>query len=89
MTDKKNQAGIALGVLFGLMHTLWIIAVGAGFGKSLVNTFESSHFLSSTYSVTSFDPATAGLGIIGAAATGYIIGWIFMYLYTFTGRKLD
>lgn len=89
MTDNKKQAGIALGALFALMHTLWVAAVGLGFGQTIINVLESGHFLSLTYSTTTFEPVSAGLGIISAAATGYAIGWIFVYLNDFVGRKLD
>lgn len=87
--SSRNQAGIALGALFGLMHTLWVAVVGAGFGQSVVDALESGHFLSSNYSVTSFDPVTALGGIIGAVVSGYVIGWLFIYIYSFTGKKLD
>lgn len=87
--SDRRQAGITLGALFGLMHTLWVTAVGLGFGQTIINALESGHFLSSTYSTTSFEPITAILSIIGAAVTGYIIGWIFIYIYNFTGKKLD
>lgn len=87
--SSKNQAGIALGALFSLMHTLWVATVALGVSQSIVDLLESGHFLSSTYSTTAFDPVTAVAGIIGAGVTGYIIGWIFVYLYNLTGRKLD
>jgi Na+-translocating ferredoxin:NAD+ oxidoreductase RnfD subunit len=86
---NRNQAGIALGALFGLMHTLWVAAVGAGIGQPIVDALESGHFLSSNHSVTAFDPVTALTGIIGAVITGYIIGLTFIYIYNFTGKKLD
>ena len=86
---NRNQTGIALGALFGLMHTLWVTAVGLGFGQPVVDALESGHFLSSKYSVTMFDPVTALAGIVGAVIAGYIIGWTFIYIYNFTGKKLD
>lgn len=89
MAKERNQAGIALGTLFGLMHTLWVAAVGAGFGQPIINTLESGHFLSSNYTNNPFDPITAILGIVGAAVSGYIIGWIFIYIYNFTDRKFN
>lgn len=89
MKDKKNQAGIALGALFGLMHTLWVVVVGLGFGQSVLNALEAGHFITSNYSITGFDPMTAVFGIMGAGITGYLIGWTFIYTYNFTGKKLD
>lgn len=86
---NRNQAGIALGALFGLMHTLWVATVGLGFGQTVVDALESGHFLSSNYSVTAFNPVTALAGVAGAVIAGYIIGWIFIYIYNFTGKKLD
>lgn len=87
--SNRNQTGIALGALFGLMHTLWVAAVGMGFGQPVVKMLESGHFLSSNYSTTAFNPLTAVIGIIGAVIAGYVIGWVFVYIYNFTSKKLD
>lgn len=84
---NRNQTGIALGALFGLIHTLWVVAVGAKFGQSILNALEAGHFVTSNYSINGFDPMTAVLGIIGAGITGYLIGWSFAYIYNFTGKK--
>lgn len=88
MAGQRSQAGIALGALFGLMHALWVTAVGLGFGQSIIDALKSWHFISSTHSTTVFEPVTAVVGIIGAAVAGYIIGYTFIYIYNFTGRKL-
>lgn len=87
--SNRRQTGIALGALFGLIHALWIAAVGLGFGQPVLDALESGHFLSSGYSVTAFDPATALTGVTGAVIAGYAIGWVFAYTYGFTGEKLD
>lgn len=71
------------------MHSLWVAGVGLGFGQPIVKALESGHFLSSNYSVTSFDPVTALTGIAGAVIAGYVIGWTFTYIYNFTDKKLD
>lgn len=89
MTRKARQTGITLGTLFGLMHALWVAAVGLGLGQPIVNMLESGHFLSSSYTVTAFEPVTALTGILGAAISGYAIGWLSVYIYRFTGKKLE
>ncbi|MFB6190964.1 MAG: hypothetical protein ABEJ64_00895 [Candidatus Nanohaloarchaea archaeon] len=89
MTGNRNQAGIALGALFGLLHAAWVTSVAAGSGQSLLTVLEAWHFLSSGYTITAFDPVTAVAGVIGATVTGYLIGWVFTYMYDLTGEKLD
>lgn len=86
---SRNQTGIALGVLFGLMHTLWVAVVSAGFGQQVIDALESGHFLSSAYSITAFNPVNSLTGIAGAFVAGYIIGWIFVKIYNLAGKKLD
>lgn len=89
MAKERNQAGIALGTLFGMIHALWVLAVSEGLGQPIIHILESWHFLSSNYTTTSLDPVTAISGIIGAAVSGYIIGWIFIYIYNLADRKFN
>ncbi len=87
--NDGNTAGISLGTVFAAMHLLWITAVWAGIGQPVVDAVESAHFLSSTYTVSAFDPLTALLGIAGAFITGYATGWAFVYIHDLTGRKAN
>ncbi|MCJ7428790.1 MAG: hypothetical protein MUP66_00190 [Candidatus Nanohaloarchaeota archaeon QJJ-5] len=89
MTDKRKRTGITVGILFGLTHALWVGAVVSGAGQTIIDALEAGHFLSSTYTTTTVEPMTAGAGILGAGITGYMIGWIGIYIYDMTGRYLD
>lgn len=78
---NRNQAGLALGLLFAAMHALWVAAVGIGVGKPFLNWLHGLHFVSNPYTVTAFDPVTAAVGIVAAFISGYVIGWAFAFAW--------
>lgn len=88
MSDmKKNQAGLALGTLFGACHTLWVVAVGLGFEGIFLDWLHSIHFVTSPYTVTGFNLVTGLVGIVGAFVAGYVIGWVFAWIWNWLGKQ--
>lgn len=86
-TINRQQAGISLGALFGVLHLAWILSAAVA-GNAFIRSVESMHFLSTTYTTTAFNPLTAVSGLFGAVVAGYVIGWIFAYIYNETGEAL-
>ena len=89
MVDElnKNHIGLTLGSIFGLMHLLWVIVVGLGFGQSLANFWHSMHFLTDMHTFAGFSFGTAVLGVIMAFVSGYVIGFVFAALWNWLGEK--
>ena len=81
MMKRRNLTGLTLGILFGLMHTVWVSLVGLGLAQPVIDGLESWHFISSQYTVTGFDGVTALLGVIAAFISGYVIGWTYTAFY--------
>lgn len=85
---NKNQAGLALGSIFGLCHGLWAVTVGLGAGKGLLDWFASIHFLSSPFTVTGFSLGAAVTGIAVAFVAGFLTGWIFAWIWNWLDERL-
>lgn len=85
---NPNQAGLTLGILFAILHILWIIAIGIGFGQRLVDWAHSIHFVECQHTILSVSAGTAIIGIITAFISGYILGWLFAVLWNWFGKKI-
>lgn len=82
---RKHTVGLALGSLFGLMHIAWLLAVSGGYGDALIGWVETFHFLSNIGQVSGAEMTanTVVIGVLGAAASGYVVGWVFGWLWNF------
>lgn len=78
---NSNRAGLALGTLFAIFHFIWLILIGINFGQTSANIWHSMHFISDMHTIEAFSFGTALIGLILAFVAGYVIGWLFAYLY--------
>ncbi|MBI4135474.1 hypothetical protein HY477_01955 [Candidatus Uhrbacteria bacterium] len=88
MQFNKNQAGLTLGTLFGLMHLLWVVVVGAGVGQEMANFWHAKHFLTDMHALGGFNLGLAIVGVILAWVSGYVVGWVFAALWNWFGAKV-
>lgn len=91
MTDTNmswNRAGLSLGLLFAAMHAAWLVLVAAGLAEPALNLMLEAHLVAFQYSALPFDPVTAILGVLGAFASGYVIGAAFAFLWNLSGNYL-
>lgn len=87
-TISWNRAGISLGTLFALMHAAWLVLVGAGVSNQVISAVAEAHFLAFQYATVQLELATAILGILGAFASGYLLGAAFAVIWNLTGDYL-
>jgi ABC-type sulfate transport system permease component len=85
---SKNQAGLAVGIFFGIMHLLWVILVGTGLAQALANYTHSIHFVTDQHAIGAFSFGTAIIGLVLALITGYVAGWVFALIWDWTEKKL-
>lgn len=85
---NKNQTGLTLGTLFGLMHLLWVLAVGLGLGQGVADYWHQKHFVTDMHTLGAFGISNAIIGIVLALISGYIIGWVFAALWNWFGTKV-
>ena len=86
MADKKvslNRAGLTIGIVSAILHTLWAIGIGLGLSGVWI---KGLHFLDIQTSLTAFNLGTAIIGIIGAFISGYVIGWVLAAIWNWSSR---
>jgi hypothetical protein len=90
MADEinKNQLGLTLGILFTIMHILWIIVVLIGWGKSIADWLHSVHFFGDAHTIIPVSLGVSLIGIIAAFISGYVTGWVFAAIWNLVGEKL-
>lgn len=84
---NKNHVGLTLGILSGLGHLLWVLAVAIGLGQKLLAWSLSMHFITDGKVTGEPTFGLAVLGVIYAFVCGYIIGWIFATVWNWVGKK--
>jgi len=84
---NNNTAGFSLGILFGIMHLVWIALVGFGAGQSVANWSYGMHFMPGMRQVMGFEFGRGALGVILAIIFGYVVGYIFAVLWDFFDKK--
>lgn len=63
-------------------HVIWSAMVALGFAQTYVNWMLGMHFISApTVTIGAFDIATAITLIISVAVIGYIVGWVFAFVW--------
>ncbi len=78
---NKNSAGLSLGIIFLAVHIIWFIAVGLGFGKEFLSWIIGTHFITLNIQITEFGIISAVFTLVRAFIAGYIIGWLFVFIY--------
>jgi len=78
---NKNKVGLSLGIIFLLLHLIWILAVMGGFAEIILAWWNSSHFINMDFTITTFKIITAALTLFRAFIGGYLIGWLFAFIY--------
>ncbi len=87
-SQRTNQTGITLGLLFALMHTAWLVLVATGTAGPVMRAIEQVHFVTVQHTILDISITTAITGILGAFIAGYIIGATTAIIWEKTGQML-
>ena len=89
MAEKMNanRTGLTVGIWAALLHALWAIVVAIGLGESAINWIMPLHFINLTASVFAFTLINAVLLIIAGFVGGYVMGWLFAFIWNFLGKR--
>jgi len=82
-----NKTGLALGLLFGILHLGWAILVLLGLAKPLMDWILGLHFLSIEYRLLGFDWIIAILLVLVTFVIGYIAGCVFALIWNWVHKK--
>jgi hypothetical protein len=78
---NKNAVGLVLGLLMALVHLCWLILVGIGLAKPLVDLTLWLHHYSLSYSILPLSLVPAVGLLILTFVVGYVFGWVFAALW--------
>lgn len=85
---NKNNIGLSLGIIFLIVHVVWFVILASGLGQQFISWMIEGHFIKSNVEVIEFKLFTALLTLLRAFIFGYVIGWLFSFIYNkFEVRK--
>lgn len=84
---NKNVMGLTVGLFLCLVHLLWIILIGVGAAKVLLDKILSMHCLEISYIITALSWKKA-VGLLAFTfVVGYVIGWALVAFYNLLNKK--
>lgn len=78
---NKNKVGLTLGLFSAFLHLIWSFLVYFEIADNLISKWYTNHFVSLTITITEFSFTKAILLILQTFITGFIIGWLFAFIY--------
>ena len=78
---NKHKIGLALGSLMGLLHLFWGILIVFGLAQALLDFVYNLHSLNNPFMVMPFDFLRALGLIIFTFLVGYVLGYVFAFLW--------
>ncbi|MFA5412204.1 MAG: hypothetical protein WC350_02565 [Candidatus Micrarchaeia archaeon] len=86
MEISGKRAAISLGLLFAVLHIVWVVLVTAT-GGGIMGWWHSVHFVTGvTLTALPFDVLTFIVGIVGAFIMGAVVGWLFAFIWSKMGE---
>lgn len=87
MKIGPHKFGLVLGITFVIYHLSWLVSLLLGFGDLWLKWTGSLHSVKFEYQILEFDLITAIVGLVGAFIVGYLMGWVFRYVWKFLDKK--
>jgi hypothetical protein len=86
---NKTKAGLALGLLLGVLQLVWAILLAAIPGplQSFLNFVFKVHSLQPYWVITNFNLLNAIILIVGAFVDGFILGWVFAAFWNWVNKN--
>lgn len=78
---NNNKVGLVLGSFVAIIHAAWALAVGVGAGERFIAWVIPLHFVDIAYKIIPFDWGTAGMLVVAAFVSWYVLGWLFAWLW--------
>ena len=78
---NKNKVGLIVGSFFGLWHLVWSLMVLTGVAQSFYDFVFWLHMVSLPIKVTGFTFVQSISLIIVTSIAGYIMGYVFVWLW--------
>ncbi|MBL8645073.1 MAG: hypothetical protein JNK21_14150 [Rhodospirillaceae bacterium] len=86
--EKLNTGRVAVifAAVIGGWHLFWSLLVAAGVAQAILDFVFWMHMLKPAFSVEPFDFTKSATLVLVTAVLGYVIGWIFAWLWNVVHR---
>ncbi len=85
---QPGKAALAVGMVLGLYHLMWITLVATGLAKPFMDFVLRLHFISLDFSIATFAASTAALLVGLTFVLGAVFGFIFALIWNWlTGAR--
>lgn len=81
MKLKLGGTAMVLGIFVALMHAIWMLMIYLGLAQIYLNWIFGLHLITNPYKVLPFNFGTALTLIIVTFIVGYIMGWVFAFIW--------
>lgn len=85
---KPKQLGLTLGIFFAVIHAIWALIVGLGYGQKFLSWIMSMHFMGAPMMIGGFTFGKAFVLIAVTFIAGYIFGWLFAVIWNWVSKKI-
>ena len=75
------KTGLAMGTVIGLWHLIWVILVGVGWAKPVMDFVLQLHFIKLDYELAPYAATTAAELVILTFAVGAAFGFFFAVVW--------
>jgi len=84
---KPSKLALTLGIFFAVVHAVWAIIVGLGYGEKFMNWILGLHFVGTPMLIGGFSIGRALVLIVVTFVIGYILGWLFAAIWNKVDKK--
>jgi hypothetical protein len=79
------KAGVSVGIVIALWHACWVLLVGLGWAKPILDFVLKLHFIQLQYQLEPYSAVTATMLIALTFAIGMLFGLIFAVVWNWLG----
>jgi len=78
---EEGQVALIIGTFVGLIHVVWSLMVALGLAQLYLDWILGLHFLNNPFIIGPFEPTNALILIIVTFVAGYLVGWVFTWIW--------
>lgn len=81
MRINRNNTGLTFGAFMALFHACWSLLILFGWAQGFIDWIFGLHMIEPPYTIAPFSWGNALLLIIVTGILGYIMGWVFAWIW--------
>lgn len=84
---NPSTTALSVGLILGLWHSMWVILVGLGLAKPLLDFILQLHFIEVQYQLAPYAALTALMLVAVTFAVGFVFGFLFAVIWNSLARE--